>query len=133
MKILVYHKNIPADSKAMDIALRHATAFDASIVVLGVVDTKNSTPREVIDAAKERVEKAAASVAQAHGVSCESKLIQTALPLGEAVVQFTQNNDIDELVMGLKKRSKLGKLIFGSNTQYIILEAPCHVITVKDE
>ena len=44
---------------------------------------------------------------------------------------FLLENEIDEIVIGIKKRSKVGKLIFGSTAQYVILEAPCPVLTVK--
>jgi nucleotide-binding universal stress UspA family protein len=38
---------------------------------------------------------------------------------------------VDEIIIGIEKRSKVGKLLFGSNAQYIILEAPCPVVSVK--
>ncbi|MEJ2284271.1 MAG: universal stress protein [Desulfobacterales bacterium] len=50
---------------------------------------------------------------------------------GEDLVQFVKDREIDELIVGVKRRSKVGKLIFGSNAQYIILMAPCPVVAVK--
>lgn len=46
-------------------------------------------------------------------------------------MQFEKENEIDEIVIGVKRRSKVGKLLFGSNAQYIILQAHCPVVTVK--
>ncbi len=40
-------------------------------------------------------------------------------------------NEIDLIFIGVKKRSKVGKLVFGSTAQYVILEAPCPVVSVK--
>ena len=37
----------------------------------------------------------------------------------------------DLIVIGLKRRSPLGKLILGSSAQRILLDAPCPVLTVK--
>ncbi len=37
----------------------------------------------------------------------------------------------DLIVIGLRRRSPLGKLILGSSAQRILLDAPCPVLTVK--
>ena len=52
--------------------------------------------------------------------------------MGANLVQFIQDNDIDEVFIGVKKRSKVEKLVFGSTAQYVILNAPCPVIVVKN-
>jgi nucleotide-binding universal stress UspA family protein len=50
---------------------------------------------------------------------------------GEDIVEFANDQKIDEIFIGIVKKSKVGKLLFGSNAQYIILEAPCPVVSVK--
>jgi nucleotide-binding universal stress UspA family protein len=50
---------------------------------------------------------------------------------GEDLVDYAGENGIDEIIIGIKRRSKVGKLLFGSNAQYVILKAPCPVVTVK--
>ena len=47
------------------------------------------------------------------------------------VVQFAKDTGIDEIVIGIKRRSKVGKLLFGSTAQYTILNANCPVLTIK--
>jgi nucleotide-binding universal stress UspA family protein len=38
---------------------------------------------------------------------------------------------VDAIIIGVKRRSKVGKLLFGSNAQYVIIKADCPVTTVK--
>ncbi len=57
--------------------------------------------------------------------------IGVAAVTGEDLVRFAKDNDIDEIIIGVKRRSKVGKLVFGSTAQYVILKAPCPVLAVK--
>ena len=68
---------------------------------------------------------------ESDGIPCEEHLLIRGLEPGEDLVHFAEENDIDEIVIGIKRRSKVGKFLFGSNAQYVILEAPCPVLTVK--
>jgi nucleotide-binding universal stress UspA family protein len=50
---------------------------------------------------------------------------------GEQLVKFSEGKDYEFIFIGISKRSKVGKLLFGSTAQYIILNAPCPVITLN--
>ena len=39
--------------------------------------------------------------------------------------------DADLIVIGLRKRSQVGKLVMGSNAQEILMAAACPVLAVK--
>jgi len=49
----------------------------------------------------------------------------------EQLVKFSEGKDYEFIFIGISKRSKVGKLLFGSTAQYIILNAPYPVITVN--
>jgi nucleotide-binding universal stress UspA family protein len=53
------------------------------------------------------------------------------LDTGEDIVRMAVEKKAEEIVIGIQRRSKVGKLLFGSTAQYIILNAPCPVVTVK--
>ena len=50
---------------------------------------------------------------------------------GEDLVRFAEENDIDQIFIGVEKVSRTQKIIVGSNAQYIILKAPCPVVSVR--
>jgi nucleotide-binding universal stress UspA family protein len=56
----------------------------------------------------------------------------TSLTPGEQLVQFAQDEKVSQIYIGIIKKSKVDKLIFGSTAQYIILHAPCPVVTVQE-
>jgi nucleotide-binding universal stress UspA family protein len=65
------------------------------------------------------------------GLACDTHVVVGRLSAGEDIVQFAEQNSIDLIVIGVRRRSKVGKLLFGSNAQLVILTAPCPVLTVK--
>ena len=46
-------------------------------------------------------------------------------------MQFAEEEMADEIIIGIKRRSKVEKLVFGSTAQFVILKAHCPVVTVK--
>jgi len=65
------------------------------------------------------------------GVACETHLLIHGVTPGEDLVAYAQENSIAEIFIGIRRRSKVSKFVFGSNAQYVILHAPCPVTTLK--
>ena len=49
----------------------------------------------------------------------------------EDLIAVAAETDADLIVIGLRRRTPVGKLILGSNAQRILLDAPCAVLAVK--
>jgi nucleotide-binding universal stress UspA family protein len=49
----------------------------------------------------------------------------------EGLIAVAEEVGADMIVIGLRRRSPVGKLILGSNAQRILLDAPCPVLAVK--
>ena len=64
-------------------------------------------------------------------IACESLLSVRGLSPGEDLVRLAKEHKVNEIIVGVRRRSKVGKLVFGSTAQYVILNAPCPVVTVK--
>lgn len=49
----------------------------------------------------------------------------------EDLIAVAEEHGAELLVIGLRRRSPVGKLILGSNAQRVLLDAPCAVLAVK--
>ena len=86
--------------------------------------------KEEIDRAESRLENLRKTF-MVDDIVCEAHTSVSYESPGEDLVRFAKDNDIDEIIVGVKRRSKVGKLVFGSTVQYVILKAPCPVLAVK--
>jgi nucleotide-binding universal stress UspA family protein len=128
MKILVAYDGSDMAKKALVLAQEHAKAFDAKIYVLHSLVTDIAQKQHQQD---ERDMEDVKGLLERGGFSFETHLTVRSMMPGEHLVEFAEENEIDEIILGLRKRSKVGKLILGSTAQYVILNAPCPVVTVK--
>jgi nucleotide-binding universal stress UspA family protein len=130
MKILVGYDGSNQSKEALDLAKRHALAFDAKIyVVTSLFGDQETTPRQ-IEEAEEGLEYARKTVSDT-GIEVETHLLVRGFFPGEDLVHFAIEKGIDQIVVGLKKVSPVGKILFGSNARFVILNAPCPVLSVK--
>jgi nucleotide-binding universal stress UspA family protein len=51
--------------------------------------------------------------------------------VGEHLRSIAEKEEVQEVIVGIRNRSKLGKLILGSVAQFFILQGDCAVIGVK--
>ena len=49
----------------------------------------------------------------------------------EDLISIAEANSAELIVIGLRRRSPVGKLILGSNAQRVLLDATCQVLAVK--
>jgi nucleotide-binding universal stress UspA family protein len=130
MKIVVGYDGSGAAKNALDLAKKHAKAFGAKVYIL--TSMVKGTERQLEDIGKaERDLDGIKTFFGNEKVPCEVHLMIRGLSPGEDLVQFAKEHKIDEIIVGIEKKSKVGKFVFGSNAQYVILEAPCPVVTVK--
>ncbi len=65
------------------------------------------------------------------GIPCETQLSVRNLSPGEDLVRFAREKEIDHIFLGIVKKSKAQKIIMGSTSQYVILNAACPVHIVR--
>lgn len=69
--------------------------------------------------------------AAASGVGVEVVSLTEDADLGDALIDASYRADTDVVVIGLRRRSPMGKLLLGSLSQRVLLEAGCAVHAVK--
>ncbi|CAN5870426.1 universal stress protein [soil metagenome] len=65
------------------------------------------------------------------GVDHEIRQLVRGMDPADDLIQVARDVGADFIVIGLRRRSPVGKLILGSNAQRILLDAPCPVLAVK--
>ena len=68
---------------------------------------------------------------QEAGVEHEVRQLVRGLDPADDLVNVANEVSADIIVIGLRRRSPVGKLILGSNAQRVLLDAPCPVLAVK--
>lgn len=67
----------------------------------------------------------------AAGIQHEIRQLVRGMDPAEDLVNVATEVGAEFIVIGLRRRTPVGKLILGSNAQRILLEAPCPVLAVK--
>lgn len=129
MKLLVCCDRKNKSANAIDIAVKRAKASNAFVYL--VMSSVSDASEAEITESKNKLDYYANEYFKNSGIDCETHLLIRDLAPGEDIVQFAKEKKVDEIVVGIKKKSKIGKIIFGSTAQFIILESPCPVLTVK--
>ncbi len=134
MKILVGYDYSTVTQDVLALAKQHAQAFKAEVHLLRSLERNPELQRELrrdtIQQAEQNLDQVKREFANM-GLACDTHVVVGRLSAGEDIVQFAEQNSIDLIVIGVRRRSKVGKLLFGSNAQLVILTAPCPVLTVK--
>jgi nucleotide-binding universal stress UspA family protein len=68
---------------------------------------------------------------QASGLDYDVRQLVRGFEPAEDLISIAENSEADLIVIGLRRRTPVGKLILGSNAQRILLDAPCPVLAVK--
>ena len=129
-KILVGYDGTDSSKSTIEVVRVHAKAHNAKVFVIKSHKTGTKDESESIDAS-EKVLDEAKNIFETDNIECETHLIIRGNSPGEDLVEFAEKNKVDLVFVGVKMKSKVGKLIFSSNAQHVVINAPCPVVTVK--
>jgi nucleotide-binding universal stress UspA family protein len=130
MKILVGYRGTNVGKVLLKLAVEHASAFAGEIdVITSLPGGEKTSQKQVLEAEKNIKE--AKEFLDKCGIKNETHLLIRGKSPGEDIVEFAAENNCYEIIIGVKSRSKVGKILFGSTAQFVILKAGCPVVSVK--
>ena len=130
MKFLVGYNGSKAAQAALALARDFAKIFQAKVYVLVSMEGGSAEKIEDVEKARADLEYAENFLKQ-ESINCEVREMVRGLSPAEDLVQFAKDNDIDQIYVGIEKKTRTRKILLGSTAQYVILKAPCPVISVK--
>jgi len=130
MKFLIGYNGSAEARAALSLARDFAKIFNAKVFVMASMEGGAGEKIEDINQAEQNLREAK-EIFDEKGVECKTHQMARGLTPGEDLVKFAEENQIDQIYVGIEKKSKTSKLLLGSTAQYVILKAPCPVITVK--
>ena len=133
MRILVCYSDKPRGMAAIELAQAHAVKWQAEIEVVWAIRREKALAQKEVQKIEEELEANVDRLFVGSDVAHNQHLLIHTTTPGEQIVEFAEQIKANMIVLGLKKRSLVGKMIFGSNAQYIILHAPCPVMTTMRE
>lgn len=115
------------------------TREGAAALLRGAVEASSrQTPLIVLDSTHEVADQSDDVHAQLDAlgdlnVSYEVRTVPAGEDTTEELLRIAEDESADLVVIGLRRRTPVGKLILGSNAQRILLDAACPVLAVKPD
>lgn len=130
MTLMVCYDDSPASQAALALAAERAALLKAKLLIVRSMQTAPEVTLDDIRAVEATLYEKEDFIKE-QGIPCEAHLLTRGLEPGEDITEFARERSVDEIVIGVRKRSRLEKLILGSTAQFVILHATCPVITTK--
>lgn len=128
--VVVGHVATPEGEAALARSVEEATLRQARLVVVishrGGPDLDESEAREL-----EAREAEVVARLEPTGLDFDVRRLVRGFEPAEDLIGIAEATEAELIVIGLRRRSPVGKLLLGSNAQRILLDAPCAVLAVK--
>lgn len=128
MTVLLAYVSTPEGDAALRTAVQEAALRSTGAVVVNV--TRRETDVDSPFSAEQTLDAVAERFAAA-GVAVDIRQIPTTPDVAEAILDLAGEVDAELVVIGLRRRSAVGKFVLGSTSQRVLLGADCPVIAVK--
>jgi len=131
MSIMVAYDGSEASKEALSLAKAHAKAFNDEIEVVRAEERSAELDYSNIHKLEQKLKNEINTLMNGEKIPFKTTLLVSSSTAGEEIVRHLTVKKSKEICLGVRRRSKVGKLLFGSTAQYVILSAPCPVVTTK--
>jgi len=131
MLIMVCYDGTQTGRRAVRLAQEHAAVWKSKILVVKAVERETPLKRAYIEDEEQRLRDETSTLMQDSTSPWDCELFISSVSSGEQLEKFARSERVDLVFIGIEKRSKVGKFLFGSTAQHIILHSPCPVVTVN--
>jgi nucleotide-binding universal stress UspA family protein len=131
MKFMVCYDGSEAAKTALKLAQKDAKYSEAKLEVVNTITRELPLKHSKIQEMEDNLKREVMDLLGDGEVPYETQVLATSLTTGEQLIGFAQDEQVEQIYIGIIKKSKVDKLFFGSTAQYVILHAPCPVVTVK--
>jgi len=128
MSIVVGYLATPEGRAALETATVEAERRAERLVVV-VSDRGDETAEQRLEL--DRVLDTVRAELDTRGVPHELRVLSRGRDVAEDLIGTAEEVSATLIVIGLRRRSPVGKLILGANAQRILLDSPCPVLAVK--
>ena len=130
MKLVAAYNGTIESKTALELAKKHAKLFNATLLVISSSEGGKTEDPELIGKIQMDLKQIKKDL-ENEGILGEVDQLARGLSPGEDIVSFAAENDVDQVYVGIRKKSRTSKLILGSTAQYIILKCKCPVTSVN--
>ena len=131
MKYMVCYDGSEAAKSALKLAQKDAKNSDVKLEVVNTITRELPLKHSQIQKKEDNLKREVKDLLGDGNVPYETQVLATSLTTGEQLIEFAEDEKVEKIYIGIIKKSKIDKLFFGSTAQYVILHAPCPVVTVK--
>jgi len=131
MSIMVAYDGSEVAKEALKLATLHAGAFKEDIEVVQAAEDGDDLDYSDVHRLEQNLENEINTLMNGTDIPFKTTLLVSSSTPGEDIVRHLKLRESRMIFMGVRRRSKVGKLLFGSTAQYVILNAACPVVTTK--
>jgi len=128
MNVIVGYRPTPEGRAALNLTIEEARRADARLLVINSAEEPTEAPEPIsaergVDALSQRL--------TGDGIAHDIRQLAVEDDPAEFILSSVGDASEDLIVIGLRRRSPVGKIITGSVAQQVLLGADCAVLAVK--